>query len=62
METSRGHFLVVITNGANTIGQPTQGLRGAKPLVGSGNTVQCQVRGCGGEAPARISKHCARVR
>ena len=32
---------------------------GAKPLLGSANTVQCQVRGCGGEAPSRISEHCS---
>ena len=28
---------------------------GAKPLLGQANTVHCQVRGCGGEAPARLS-------
>jgi hypothetical protein len=42
--TSCGHFLLVIKNGANTGGA------GAKPLLGSANTVQCQIRGCGGEA------------
>ena len=31
---------------------------GAKPLIVSTNTVQCKVRWCGGEAPARLSKHC----
>ena len=30
-----------------------------KPLLGLVNTVQCQVRGCGGEAPPRISEHCS---
>ena len=50
---SHGHFLKVITNVANAGGA------GAKPLLGSENNVQCQVRGCGGEAPARISKHCS---
>jgi hypothetical protein len=50
---SCGHFLMVITNGGNAGGA------GAKPLLGSANTVQCQVRGCGGEAPARISDHCS---
>ena len=30
-----------------------------KPLLGSANTVQCQVRGCGGKAPARVSEHCS---
>jgi hypothetical protein len=44
---------MVITNGANAGGA------GAKPLLGSANTVLCQVRGCGGEAPDRISKHCS---
>ena len=48
---SCGHFLMVITNGANAGGavQQTlysvtsgQGVRGAKPLLGSANTVQCQ--------------------
>ena len=48
---SCGHFLMVITNVANAGGA------GAKPLLGSANTVQCQVRGCGGKAPGRISKH-----
>ena len=38
---------------------PTQRCAGWKPTLGSANTVQCQVRGCGGEAPARISKHCS---
>ena len=33
---SSGHFLVVITIGANTGGA------GARPLLGSANTVQCQ--------------------
>ena len=33
--------LMVITNGANAGGM------GAKPLLSSANTVQCQVRGCG---------------
>ena len=42
---SCGHFLMVITNGANA--------------GGSANTVQCQVRGCGDEAPARTSEHCS---
>jgi hypothetical protein len=45
---------MVITNGANA-----GGAGGAKPLLGSAYTVQCQVRGCGGEAPARISEHCS---
>ena len=48
---------MVITNGANAGGA------GAKPLLGSANTVQCQcqcqVRGCGGEAPARVNEHCS---
>ena len=35
---SSRHFLVVITNGANPVGQPTQ-RGGAKPLVGPANTV-----------------------
>ena len=48
---SSGHFLMVIKNGANTGGA------WAKHLLGSANTVQCQVRGFSGEAPARISKH-----
>ena len=39
---SIGHFLVVITNGANTVGQPNAGASGVKPLVDSVNTVQCQ--------------------
>ena len=51
---SCGHFLMVITNGANA-----GGAGGAKPLLGSAYTVQCQVRGCGGKAPARISEHCS---
>ena len=33
---STGHFLVVVTEGANA------GSAGAKPLLGSANTVQCQ--------------------
>ena len=37
---SSGHFLMVITNGANA------GSVGAKPLLGSVNIVQCQVRLC----------------
>ena len=45
--------LMVITNGANSGGM------GAKPLLSSANTVQCQVRVCGGEALVRISKHCS---
>ena len=49
----RGHFLMVITNGGNAGGAV------AKPLLGSANTVQCQVRGCGVEVPARISEHCS---
>ena len=49
---SCGHFLMVITNGGNAGA-------GAKPLLGSANTVQCQVRGCGSEAPAWISEHCS---
>ena len=28
---SHGRFLVVITNGANTVGQPTQGVGGETP-------------------------------
>ena len=31
----------------------------AKPLLGQVITFQCQVRGCGGEAPARVSDHCS---
>ena len=27
-------------------------------ITNSANTVQCQVRGCRGEAPARVNKHC----
>ena len=52
---SRGHFVVVITNGwsANAEGA------GTKPLLGSANTVPCQVRGCVGEAPAKISEYCS---
>ena len=50
---SSGHFLVVITNGANAGGA------GAKPLVGSANTVQCQVMGCRGEASGRFRKDCS---
>ena len=39
---------------------PTQGLREWNPcMLGSANTVLCQVRGCGGEAPTRISEHCS---
>ena len=48
---SCGHFLMVITNGGNA------GCVGANPLLGSANTVQCQVRGCGGKAPARKSSY-----
>ena len=29
------------------------------PCLFSANAVPCQIRGCGGEAPARISKHCS---
>ena len=50
---SRGHFLMVITNVANAGGV------GAKPLLGSANTVQCQVGGYGGKAHSRISQHCS---
>ena len=32
---------------------------GTKPLLGSAITFQCQVRGCVGEAPARVSDHCS---
>jgi hypothetical protein len=55
MVNSRGHILVVITNGwsANT------GDAGAKLQLGSANTGLCQVRGCCGEVPARISEHWA---
>ena len=37
---SSGHFLMVITNSANTVGQPTQGVpvAGEKPLQGLANT------------------------
>ena len=52
---SSGHFLMVITNGANTVGQPMQGMRGVKPLLDSGNTVLCHVRGCRGKVLARVS-------
>ena len=52
---SSGHFLVVITNGWSA----NAGGAGAKPLLVSANIVPCQVRGCGGKAPARISKHCS---
>ena len=46
MENSLGHFLTVITNGANAGGA------GAKPLLGSANTVQCTVKSGGaGEKP-----------
>ena len=51
-----GHFLVVITNGRSA----NKGGVGVKPLVGSANTVpyqDCQVRGCVGKAPARISEY-----
>ena len=52
---SSGHFLVVITNGcsANTGGA------GAKPLLGSANTIWCPVRGCRGKSSVRISEHCS---
>ena len=48
-ENSAFWVIVVITNGAYTVGHPTQGV----------NTVQCHVRGCKGKAPARTSKHCS---
>ena len=32
---------------------------GTKPLLGSAITFQSQIRGCGGEAPARVSDHCS---
>ena len=39
---SSGNFLVVITKGANTVGQPNAGASGVKRLVDSVNAVQCQ--------------------
>ena len=51
-----GHLLMVI---CNKLCQCRGGGWGAKPLLGSVNTVQCQVRGCRGKAPVRISKHCS---
>ena len=42
----------MITHGANTVVQSMQGVQGMKPLLGSANTVQCQVRGSEGEALA----------
>ena len=48
---------MVITNGTSTVAN-TGGAE-VKPLLGSANTVQCQVRECGGEVPARISEHCS---
>ena len=59
---SSGHFLVVITNVANTIGQLTQGVQEQSPCqVQQTPSKHCSVSGQGvrGKAPARISKHCS---
>ena len=46
-------FLMVITNSANNVGQPTQGVLGC--LLGSGRTVCVRLRGAG--AKPGVSKH-----
>jgi hypothetical protein len=43
---------MVITNGANAGGAE------AKPLLGSANTVQCQVRGCGDQRGSANTVQC----
>ena len=49
-----GHFLRVNSRGHFW----NAGGMGSKPLLDSANTVQCQVKGCGGKAYSRIREHC----
>ena len=52
-----GHFLMVIMNSAETVGQLTQGMLG-EALARLSEHCSVSGQGVRGEAPARLSEHC----